>query len=192
MIDVNKMNLTKQIIELEEIDSTNDYLKRDYQKLSNYTVVKTKYQTNGHGQFDRIWESSSNKNLLFSILIKDKLPFNKDEINKILVSAIFTALEKVNINNAYYKEPNDIYIDDKKLAGILIETKYNDKKLIYLIIGIGININQDNFNNDNAISLKQLLKNDLDINNVFMNLIIEIQSNIYLKNKLNLGEKLEC
>ncbi len=154
--------MQKNYIEFEEIDSTNDYLKANYQRLSHLTVVRAKYQTKGRGQFDRSWESDKDKNLLISLLLKDYIPTSND-INLMVVSAIIATMQAFGVDGARFKYPNDVYLDDFKLAGMLIESKYNGTNPEYMIIGIGVNINQENFASPTARSLKSIVKKDIDI-----------------------------
>lgn len=182
-----RVDFLQYIIELDIIDSTNDYLKHNYQKLPNFTIVKANYQTNGHGQFGRLWESKYNQNLMFSILIKKELPFLNDDVNPIIVSSIFNALDEFDID-AHYKYPNDIYVGNKKVAGILIETKYDDSNLQYMIIGIGLNVNQEEFDTLNACSMKQILKKEIDMDYVFKRLLKHLSNNVLLVNLMSLGD----
>lgn len=182
-----RIEFLQYLIEFDMIDSTNEYLKHNYQKLPNFTTVKANYQTKGHGQFGRNWESNYKENLLFSLLIKKDLPFMSNDINPIIVSAIFNTLDEFDID-ARYKEPNDIYIGNKKVAGILIETKYDNQQLEYMIIGIGININQEKFETPSAISIKQILEKEINIDQVFKRLLKHLSNNVLLANLMNLGD----
>ncbi|WP_051615771.1 biotin--[acetyl-CoA-carboxylase] ligase [Haploplasma modicum] len=168
------MQLDKKIIHLDIIDSTNDYLKREYLNLENKTIVKAGYQTLGRGQFDRLWQSESNQNLLFSILYKN---YELDKISdlKILIKdSLLKLLSKYNIKGTF-KEPNDILVNGKKILGILIESKINSNSNYYdyVIVGIGININQTLFNNLEATSFK-ILNNKNYIVDEILNKLLEI------------------
>ena len=99
-------------------------------------------QTKGRGREDRIWVDFKNKNLALSLLFaKDILSNNGWYIAAMSLSLIDLLKTDFGINNSWIKWPNDIYIDDKKIAGILAETIWKNQKLKKLIIGIGININ---------------------------------------------------
>lgn len=168
------MQLDEKIINLDIIDSTNDYLKREYLNLENKTIVKAGYQTLGRGQFDRLWQSESNQNLLFSILYKN---YELDKISdlKILIKdSLLKLLSKYNIKGTF-KEPNDILVNGKKILGILIESKINSNSNYYdyVIVGIGININQTLFNNLEATSFK-ILNNKNYIVDEILNKLLEI------------------
>lgn len=158
-----KLDFFQNFIQFDEIDSTNDFLKKNYKYLSNFTIVKTGFQTKGRGQFDKVWESDRNQNILISILFKKYLPSLKN-INHNLINTIINTLKEYGITDATFKYPNDIIVQNNKIAGILIETKFNNKKFEYIIIGIGININQEKFNTSGAISLYNLIKRKVDLN----------------------------
>lgn len=183
---MSKIDFLQYLIEFDTIDSTNLYLKSNYKKLPNYTIVKAKYQTSGHGQFGREWESSNDQNLLFSLLIKKDLPFVIKDANPIIVSALLNLLDEFGIEGSF-KYPNDIYVGDKKIAGILIETKYDNKDLEYMIIGIGLNINQNSYSTLSAISLKQILNKEQDINVIFKKLLKHLSNSVFLANLMYLG-----
>lgn len=164
-----------EVITFDQITSTNDYLKENYLKYNSYTFVKTNYQTKGRGQFNRTWLSTKDKNLLFSLLLKDIKINDIIKIKDTITNSLLTFLINHNIKGVF-KEPNDILIDNEKILGILIETKTLDKeKFGYVVIGIGININQTKFNNLNATSFKLLNKINYNIQTLFN----EIKNIIY-------------
>lgn len=167
-LQLNKL----KIIEFDEIDSTNDYLKNNYKNYENLTVIKTKFQTNGRGQFERKWESIAGENLLCSFLLID-MNINKiDFIKQIVVESLIILLNKYDISGKF-KEPNDIYINNKKILGILIETnvKPNTNFYNYIIIGIGLNINQENFSIENATSMSVLNNTKYSVDAIMKDLI---------------------
>lgn len=166
---LNKDEIIHVII--DEIPSTNEYLKENYQSLENNTFISTNFQTAGRGQFKRVWEAEKDKNILLSWLIKD----SKNDIykvKKLVTKAVLKILNKHNIA-ASFKHPNDIYYKDSKLAGILIETKGN-KIYDYIIVGIGLNVNQEKFTDQKAISMFNLTKLTYDINKLKNELIKEL------------------
>lgn len=185
---MSKIDFKQFIMDFDQLDSSNQYLKTNYRQLPNYTIIKTKYQTLGHGQFNRPWESEYDKNLLFSLLIKKELPFLTEDVNSIVVCAMLNTLDELNIQ-ANYEFPNDILVANKKIAGVLIETKYNNQLLEYMIIGIGLNVNQDNFKSTNITSVKQLTKQDASIDHLFNILLNHLSNNIRLANFMYLGEE---
>ena len=130
------------VVKFKQIDSTNNYLKNSYKLLNNFTFVVTDYQTNGKGRNDRVWSSEEGKNLMFSFLIKDQDLLKKFSALSI-ISAVEVAklLEDYQIKDVSIKWPNDILIGDKKVCGILLEGQI----LEYLVVGIGLNVNQKVF-----------------------------------------------
>ena len=183
--NMSKIDFNQYTIEFDEIDSTSIYLKNNYLTLPNYTVIKTKYQKAGHGQYGRVWESDYNQNLLFSLLIKKDLPFVVKDANPVFVSAILALLDELGIDGEF-KYPNDIMVGSRKLAGILIETKYSGSNIDYIIIGIGLNINQTKFITENAISLKGILDRDFDVDYVFKKLLKHLSNSVLLANLMYL------
>ena len=140
-----------KLIKLDAIDSTNIYVKELIAKgdIKNYTAVISKYQTNGRGRNNSIWQDEPSKNLNFS-LYKEFNSFkieNKFLLNIISSISVFKLLKKYNLKNLSVKWPNDIMTGNKKISGILIENNTRGKLINYSIIGIGINVNQLNFKN---------------------------------------------
>jgi BirA family biotin operon repressor/biotin-[acetyl-CoA-carboxylase] ligase len=137
-----KMKKTKNIIILEEVTSTNEYLKQYYKQLPDQTVVIAKKQLQGKGRLSRAWKSDPG-NLYMSILKKG---ISRDSVFMELMNvsvSVVDLLKQCGID-AYIKYPNDIIVGRKKICGILIETM-GFQILDYLVIGIGININQEHF-----------------------------------------------
>ena len=163
------MQLTK-LIEVEEITSTNDYLKENYRTLPSYTIIKADHQTSGRGQFDRKWHSNPKENLMFSLLIKDELKDHLENIRNWIIKSLLKVLKAYQIP-ATFKTPNDIYVKDHKICGILIETKIKGDLCEYIVIGIGLNINQTIFKNLQATSFKKELGESTNIKTVFKKII---------------------
>jgi len=129
-----------------KIDSTSTYLKLNYNKLVNMTFVSADYQEKGHGRYNRTWYSKENENLLFSILIKDKELINKyASLSLASAVCIYEILHNLNIENVSIKWPNDVFVNDKKIAGILLESVSINNKIDALVIGVGINVNAIDF-----------------------------------------------
>ena len=140
-----------KLIKLDAIDSTNIYVKELIAKgdIKNYTAVISKYQTNGRGRNNSIWQDEPSKNLNFT-LYKEFNSFkieNKFLLNIISSISVFKLLKKYNLKNLSVKWPNDIMTGNKKISGILIENNIRGKLINYSVIGIGINVNQLNFKN---------------------------------------------
>ena len=129
-------------IHFETIDSTNTYLKENYEKLDNFTFVSADFQSAGRGRNNRNWKSEKGENLLFSLLIKDKALI--DKFSSLSVISAFSIIKALNLEHLSIKWPNDIYYMDSKLCGILLEA-VTINEIECLIIGIGLNVNQREF-----------------------------------------------
>ena len=141
-------------IDFKAIDSTSTYIKNNYNDLDHLTFVSSLFQSKGKGRNTRIWQSQEGKNLLFSVLIKEQyLIDNFASLSLLSAFCIFNVLNELNVKNVSIKWPNDVYVNDKKICGILLEGISFDNKLQALIIGVGLNVNQDNFDNLNATSI---------------------------------------
>ena len=153
---------------IKTTNSTSTLLKQMAAEGNPPDFIYAGYQTAGRGQTGNSWESEEGKNLLCSIL----LPPDKNLY--FLNIAVGVALVRV-IGEAFtIKWPNDIYYEDKKIAGILIENAIIGNEIKYSIAGIGLNVNQTDFHSDapNPISLKQIYGTEFDIDQL-MNRVLE-------------------
>ncbi|MCR4911311.1 MAG: biotin--[acetyl-CoA-carboxylase] ligase [Bacilli bacterium] len=131
-----------QEIHFESVDSTNLYIKHHYLELDDFTFVSSDYQSEGKGRYDRVWKSQKGENLLFSLLIKEKYLVAKGGyLSLVAAVSVSELLDKYGFKNITIKWPNDVYINDKKVCGILLEGQIPE----YIVIGIGINVNQKDF-----------------------------------------------
>ena len=147
------------LIKLDAIDSTNDFLKQLFKEstVEDYTIVMANEQTKGKGQMGAKWTSEPGKNLTMSVLIKDVPLKNKNiyDFNIAVALSVLKVLKNSQIPNIAIKWPNDIMADSKKVAGILIENILKPNGSFTAIVGIGLNLNQTNFENlPQASSLK--------------------------------------
>ena len=139
-----KKSLFKHV-HFDEIDSTSAYLIRERNNYENFTFVSTDYQTRGKGREIRKWISSKGANLLFSFLLKDKeLMHEFGSISLACAATIANYLISKGFKGIQIKWPNDVYMDGKKICGILLEGYINE----YIVVGIGLNINQEEFPDD--------------------------------------------
>lgn len=140
----------QNIVSLKRIDSTNDYLKKhvaNSKPLPEGTVILAEDQFAGRGQFDNQWVSQPGKNLTFSILLSPTfLPLSTQFSLNIAVSlGINDVLQSFIGSECKIKWPNDIIFGGQKLGGMLIENIVRGTNWKHAIVGIGININQNNF-----------------------------------------------
>ena len=148
------------VIVLDVIDSTNNYIRKNLDKLDNYSLVMAKHQTKGKGRITRSWYDDRNS-LTSSMLIKN-VKGEPKHLSLIASYAVFKALKELNLD-VLIKWPNDIFLNNKKLCGILIETIITDK--IDAIIGFGINTNTKAFPESlNATSI--FLEKGIEVDNL--------------------------
>lgn len=188
---MEQLSNDRQIIRLEETESTNSYL-RDLlksQHLEEGSVVVADFQTAGRGQVGNNWYSDKGDNLLFSLLIYPTgIPANEQFIISRMVSlAIKNTLDQF-ADDIRIKWPNDIYWKERKIAGILIENSLQGKIIENSIIGIGLNLNQQIFPTElpNPVSLRQITATEQDKNYILDLLLKEF---FLLYRSLQQGEK---
>ena len=170
----------------ESIDSTNTYLKDNYEKLDDLTFVRSDLQLKGKGRNERKWLSKAGENLLFSLLIKDRQLIEKyKQLSVNFAYLVLKTLESYGLNDLSIKWPNDVYVKDKKICGILLEA-VSREKIECLIIGIGLNVNQSEFAGEYLIeptSMKKELDRQIDIielkDRLFNYLINELSEDHY-------------
>ena len=147
------MTKKHDIIWLDTTDSTNEEARRRIRDIDNLSVVSAYSQTAGRGQRGNIWSSAPGQNLTFSIIIKyghgagQLLPLRACDqfaISEAAALAVVDLLASHDIE-AKIKWPNDIYVGDRKICGILIENSLRESFMSSSIIGIGLNVNQTEF-----------------------------------------------
>jgi BirA family biotin operon repressor/biotin-[acetyl-CoA-carboxylase] ligase len=138
----------RNFIYAEEVDSTNSVLLNKSNKFDkDGTVILSEKQLQGRGRKDRVWYSNKGLNLTFSILLKNR-DFSGSKINLVNFAsslAVAMSIENLHQLKIELKWPNDVLINGKKAAGILIESSSSGKKIDRVVIGIGINVNQTSF-----------------------------------------------
>ena len=175
-------------IELDVVDSTNNYIREHLDSLENYSLVFSHHQTKGKGRITRFWYDDKNS-VTASMLIKD-VKGEAKHLSLIAAYATFTALKEYNLD-VKIKWPNDIYVDDKKLCGILIETIITDK--IDAIIGFGINTNTKAFP-DNVNATSVVLEKNVEVDNIklakrVVELIIDAYENMDFKEIIRINKE---
>ena len=172
-----------KLIKLDAIDSTNEFLKglSNNQLVENFTVVTTESQTKGKGQMGSVWVSEPSKNLIMSVLVKDFLLDSNSifDVNIVVSVSIIQALETLNIPELSMKWPNDIMSYNKKIGGILIENSIKSNGAINSIVGLGLNVNQTNFEHlPKATSLALISNTIFDKEEILLRIIEKLEQNI--------------
>ncbi|RED99522.1 biotin--[acetyl-CoA-carboxylase] ligase [Marinoscillum furvescens] len=183
--------LAKKIEFLPECQSTNDELMRRARQgtVSEGFLLWADHQTGGKGQRGNTWVSPKGQNLLFSLLLKPRklLPKEAYLINVLAGLAVHEALEKfLDLKNVSLKWPNDIYLGGKKAGGILLEAGVTNSTIDKLVIGIGLNVNQTDFELDTATSLKGVMGYDVNREELLEQIICALERYYLL---LNAGSK---
>jgi len=175
-----------KIILLDEINSTNDYafelLKSE--NADEGTIIWALFQNKGKGQKGNKWESNSSENLTFSIILKPDCiaPVKQFNLNKAISLSLLDLLKsKIAENTIKIKWPNDIYIEKKKIAGILIENQIMGNFIQNSVVGIGLNVNQILFSRElpNPTSLKLLTSNEYNLKLLLLDYLSFIEKRIY-------------
>lgn len=158
-------------IHYTQIDSTNAEAKRliDSGTANHGTLISADYQTQGRGQYGRAWDSDQAQNALLSIIFKPTDLLIKEQflLNMSVSLALVDVLQDFGIG-AKVKWPNDIYVSDNKICGILIQNFLQGDTIQYSIIGIGLNVNQLSWPKEvpNPTSIAKELSRTVDLNEV--------------------------
>jgi BirA family biotin operon repressor/biotin-[acetyl-CoA-carboxylase] ligase len=168
------MKIGRKIIRLDSVDSTNNYtanLAKQGEIVSG-TVILADVQTEGKGQRGTVWTSNASENLLLSVfIVPDNLSVrNQAAVMHFSALAMVKVLRKIGIL-AQVKWPNDIVVEDEKIAGILIENSIVGDKIDTVIIGIGCNVNQLEFGEIVATSVRKQLHESVGIMELVFQLI---------------------
>ena len=174
-----------RIIRIDETDSTNRWMKELIQlhpseETQHEMVVVCDYQTAGRGCGSNSWEAEQGKNLLMSVLMHPKMVSARTQfiITQIVSVALCRTIETVigSEHRVTIKWPNDIYVGDKKICGVLIENSIEGRRIKDCIIGIGLNVNQTEFRSDapNPVSIAQLTGKETDREEVLNTFLEEL------------------
>lgn len=160
----------QNLVSLPSVDSTNNYLKYQLANsapLPEGTVILAEEQFAGRGQIDHLWVSEPGKNLTFSILFIPSFlsPEKQFLLNKAVSIGINDVLYKIIGRDVKIKWPNDIYVRNKKLGGLLIENIIQGFAIKYSVVGVGLNVNQTIFPPfiKNVTSISKILQHDYDL-----------------------------
>lgn len=170
-----------EIIHIRETNSTNNYLKEllQTQNVDEGTVVWADFQSAGKGQRGNGWESEAGKNILFSIVLFPGFIKAGEQfiLSQIVSLAVANCLQEYT-EGISIKWPNDIYWNEKKICGILLENTILEDNIGHSVAGIGININQENFRSEapNPVSLKQITNRDYNLEEILKTVVDNINA----------------
>tara|TARA_R110002050_G_scaffold72606_4_gene156350 strand:+ start:15900 stop:16661 length:762 start_codon:yes stop_codon:yes gene_type:complete len=174
----NTVFLGKEIINLTDCHSTNEVALSMVRSglVKEGAVVTTSNQTKGKGQRGNKWISPPGQNLTFSMVFTPRF-LSIDEqfmLNMAVAIGVQQGLDTF-VKDVKLKWPNDFFLHDKKLGGMLIENRLQGRFLESSVIGVGININQIEFNIENAVSLKSLTGQGFDLNQVLFSVLEKVE-----------------
>lgn len=175
------------MIKLDAIDSTNDYARElliNSANIADGTVVLADFQAKGKGQRSKTWSSERGLNLTMSVILypvnlKVEDQFLMTKVTSLGVMDYLKSIFDANLSDQLrIKWPNDIYVGDNKICGILIENNVRADKITSCIIGIGLNVNQEVFpdNIANPTSIKNELKRSFDLDKLRVDLCSCVES----------------
>lgn len=180
-----------KITRFKTLDSTNKYLQNLLEEGVDIVdnIVVADFQSSGKGQGKNVWQSENGKNLLFSIALD--MSCLRAENQFVLTQMVSIAMINVLKNylpeeHLFIKWPNDIYFKNKKIAGILIKNEIKGMMMGTSIIGIGLNVNQESFDENlpNPISMKMITGKDYDLESILNDICFELRT-LSLEFKVN-------
>ncbi|MEW8972975.1 MAG: biotin--[acetyl-CoA-carboxylase] ligase [Tissierellaceae bacterium] len=178
-----------RIFTYDTLESTNDKAKEIAAYSEEGTVILAREQTKGKGRLGRVWSSTKDKDILMSIILKPEIQI-KDipQITLVGATAMNMALRDIGIDSQI-KWPNDIVIENKKVSGILTEMSSNSRDINYVIMGIGINVNQDIQDVPEELQYKstslKIVKNSVIDRRELLNNILERFRTLYMSFRSN-------
>ena len=156
----------KNVLHFETIDSTNDYAKKIGNELRDGSVIISEEQTKGKGRLGRVWESKAGEGLWMSIIIKPNIIANKAPFITLIAGAsIVKALNILGVD-AKIKWPNDITINNKKISGILTELSAEIERVNYIVVGIGMNVKDTDFEEELQDKATSLYKENYNVSRI--------------------------
>lgn len=175
------MHIGKTIISLDSVDSTNNFAANLIKegKAIHGQVILAEEQTKGKGQRGAKWSSAGGLNLLMSIIFLQDNMSAKDQFDLIIVSSLAVSdfLNDLNISSKI-KWPNDIYVKDQKISGMLIENQVSNGMISSTVLGIGLNVNQIDFEGLEAISIRQVNGEFYSLKEIALSLCSRIEKRI--------------
>ncbi len=173
--EMNTKRIGKKIEYYKEIESTHKYAKDSIEKLEDGTIILAEKQTEGRGTKGRAWYTGENQNIALTIVLKTNCSI--EEINTLTVDVAKIVQEAIYNLYGYtleIKEPNDLMLNGKKISGILIESSTMQNKVKHIILSMGFNVNETNFDKDTeeiATSLKREYKKDFSREEILIQIL---------------------
>lgn len=150
---------------LKDTDSTNNELRRRLDQSGDLTIIAAEMQSAGRGQGDHTWHSAPGQNLTFSILLRHRCLKASDAlaVTSIMALGIRDYLRAEGVE-PWIKWPNDIWVGDRKICGILVENTIHGGAIEFSIVGVGLDLNQTDWPSElpNPVSLKELTGREYD------------------------------
>ena len=143
--DLGDVVIGNEIVVLEQTTSTNDaVLRLAISETAEGLVVFAEHQTAGRGQRGNRWESAPGKGLWLSILLRPKIDIDQSaRLTKWAAQSVAHTIEQELMLSAAVKLPNDVYVDGRKVAGVLVEMRAQEQQPYLAVAGIGVNINHN-------------------------------------------------
>lgn len=178
------------IVKVDATVSTNSLARQINGENTNHNFcVSAEYQTGGRGQMNNNWNSQKSQNLTFTLVYNhlDLKIQNQFMLNALVCLKIFKVLKQYDIPDVFLKWPNDILADHKKICGILIENTLRSNMIKTSYAGIGLNVNQVNFDNlPQATSLKTITGKNFQRDELLYSLVEELKDIPVQLHKLSL------
>lgn len=179
---LHSKNLGHKIYFFESLDSTNSCAKTLATcDIPEGAVVYSEFQTAGRGRLGRTWTAAPGENLLFTVILRPELdPERANLLTLVAAASVAEAVEAATNLPVEVKWPNDLLTNGKKFCGILSEASFKKDKCEYILLGLGINVNQTSFQQNldqRATSLKRELGRKLDRAKLFQEIILRLEKN---------------
>jgi BirA family transcriptional regulator, biotin operon repressor / biotin---[acetyl-CoA-carboxylase] ligase len=190
----NTLFMGQQLFFLPVCESTNSEAQQLLlkNKATEGCVVLTDEQTRGRGQRGNSWEAAPGKNITLSVILSPVFLAVRHQfyLNMAVSLAVLDLLREQGLEQAQVKWPNDLYFEDRKLGGILIENTVTSQSLQHSIVGIGLNVNQLHFGIGTATSLAAVVGTQLDVKRLVARLL-ELLEKRYLELRSGKVDKLK-
>lgn len=170
----------RKLFVFETIDSTNACAKTLAEAgTEEGAVVLAEFQTQGKGRLGRQWEAEANENLLFSVILRPSLPRSLAGLLTFFASvAVARALDEAGVRSPECKWPNDVLLGGRKVCGILLENSLRNEMTEYSVVGVGLNVNQERFQDslrDRATSLRIAWGRSVDRTDLLARLLLSLE-----------------